>query len=264
MNALWQKLVTITLLCFIVSFASAETLNLHIVGDDSAKPKNWLDSNGQPTGIMVDLLAEITERTSIEFTYELAPWNRSLKLSSEGRGAIIGFSKTAEREKTWDYSIPMYFDELVFVTSKTKQFSFENLDSLKGMRLAIKRGASYGDDFESAREKGSFVVTETTDRTGQMRMLSLDRVDAILLSPGKLALESIIHENKWLEEHRNSFVVIEPPYKRDPNYLGIPKSMNKSHLLPLINQALKEINTDGTYKKIVDRNIQKVIDQFDQ
>jgi ABC-type amino acid transport substrate-binding protein len=235
---------------------------LAIVGDDKAKPKNWLDSAGQPKGIMIDLLSEVSRRTGIEFTYDLSPWNRALTLSSNGKGAIIGFSKTAERQQRWDFSEPMYTDELVIVTTKAKAFDFTGLASLTGKRLAIKKGSSYGDDFEKARQNGDIAIVESTDRAGQMRMLELDRVDAVLISPGRVALETVIAENEWLQKHRDDFAILQPPYKEDPNYLGIPKSMGKSHLLQDINKALLDMRKDGTYQTIVDKNIQAVLEQL--
>lgn len=248
---------TIAILFSFAFPAFSETLK--IVGDSSAKPKNWLDANGEPRGIMIDLLSEVSLRTGIIFEYQLSPWKRAFKMSEKGQGAIIGFSKTSERLEKWDYSEPMYFDELVFVTTKDKQFEYRGLKSLSGKRLAIKSGASYGDDFERANELGFFEKIETIDRTGQMRMLSSNRVDLVLLSPGRVALETEIAKNDWLVKHKDNFVILSPPYKEDPNYLGIPKSMKQSHLLPKINKALAEIKTDGTHAKIVERNIEKVV-----
>ena len=233
--------------------------SLAIVGDFKAKPKNWLNGADEPKGIMIDLLTEVMARTGIVFSFELYPWNRAYTLSENGQAAIIGFSKTTEREKQWDYSDPMYFDELVFVTTKAKKFEYRGLESLKGRRVAIKIGASYGDDFELARKNKYFDVTETTDRAGQMRMLSADRVDLVLMSPGRIALETVISSNDWLAANRDDFIILTPVYKYDPNYLGIPKSMNKSHLLPAINKALNNMKSDGTHKKIVDRNINIVV-----
>lgn len=254
--------------CFVIfllffGLASAQAgETLQIVGDDNAKPKNWLDENHEPKGIMVDLLAEVTKRTGIEFTYKLTPWNRAFITSERGEGAIIGFSKSAEREKSWDYSIPMYFDELVLVTTREKSFKFDGLSSLQGRRLAIKRGSSYGDDFEAARASGVFAAIETADRAGQMRMLTVDRVDVVLISPGRVALESIIAENDWLHQHRNDFIILEPPYKRDPNYLGIPKLMNKAHLLEPINDALEAMRADGTHEDIVNNAIDSFLSEL--
>lgn len=243
---------------FVLTFAwcalLAQAETLHIVADDNAKPKNWVE-NGQARGIMIEILAEVTARTGIEFTYDFGPWNRVFNLSKNGKGGIIGFSKTAERELSWDYSVPMYYDELVFVTTVEKEFEFHGLNSLKGKRIAIKKGASYGDDFEKAVADGVFELIESENRDGQMRMMVFDRVDAVLLSPGQIALASVIAENEWLQEHEGDFVIIQPAFKRDPNFLGIPKSMGQSDLLPKIDEALLAIQADGTQERIIKEQV---------
>lgn len=237
---------------------------LVIVGDYNAKPKNWLDTELKPHGIMIDLLEEVGKRTGIKFTYKLHPWKRAYAMSNAGKGAIIGFSKTTERMKTWHYSIPMYHDELVLVTTAKNKFEFTGLENLNGRKIGTKRGTSYGDDFEASLKKGHFVIVKGNNRKNQLRMLLVDRLDAVLLSPGRVALSTIIAESEVLKQHKDDFVILEPSYKLDPNYLGIPKSMNKEHLLPIINKALKEISSDGTHKLIVEKNIQQVLKELGQ
>lgn len=234
------------------------------VGDDNAKPKNWISADGEPAGIMIDLLDEVSARTGIKFEYQLMPWKRALKLSSLGKGSIIGFSKTSEREKTWHYSVPMYFDELVFVTTKDKWFQFDGLHSLNGRSVAIKLGASYGDDFEQARRDNLLSVVETTDRKGQLQMLMYGRVDTVLMSPGRVALESTLAENTFLMEHRNDYVLLDKPFKLDPNFLGVPKSLGKTAVLAKIDKALDAIKLEPLYNEIVERNIEKVLASLKQ
>lgn len=246
-----------SLLLIFSSTLLAETIP--IVGDWKAKPKNWVNADGQAEGIMMDVLEEVSKRTGIEFTYTLSTWNRAVESSRAGQGAIIGFSKNKERQMYWDYSEPMYFDDIVLVALKKDKINFDGLESLKGMKVAIKRGSSYGDDFEAAVNNNIIIPVETEDRAGQMRMLNMGRVDLVLLSPGNIALQSIIAENKWLQENKDQFEILSPIYKQDPNYLGMPKSMGKSHLLPPINKALKEMFEDGTHSRIVKQRIDAFI-----
>lgn len=90
-------------------------------------------------------------------------------------------------------------------------------------------------------------------------MLSYGRVDLVLMSPGRLALESTLAENKFLIEHRNDYVLLDKPFKLDPNYLGMPKSINKKSLLLKIDSALESIKSEPIYQKIIERNIDKVL-----
>lgn len=239
---------------------SAEALT--VFADYRAYPKNWEGEAGDPQGIMIDILAEVTKRTGIEFTVKMMPWNRAFEKSKHGEGAIVGLSKTTERLKTWDYSRPMYYDELVLVAWRQRLFDYSGLISLAGKDIGVKLGASYGDDFEAAVQSQLFRVVPTHDRVGQLRMLARGRLDAVLVSPGAFALEPLFKADPILETNRAGFVVLSPAVKQDPNYLGIPKSMKKSHLLDPINQALLEIKEDGTHDEIVLMNTRKATDHI--
>jgi len=243
--------------CLFSSHIKAE--HIVVAGDWKAQPKNWINEHYKPEGIMIDILSEVSKRTGITFSYELSTWNRSLQTSKAGAAAIIGFSKTSEREKLWDYTVPMYHDEVVFVAQKKDAIVFKGLESLKGKRVAVKRGSTYGDDFDAAVSNGLLTLEGTEDRPGQMRMLALGRVDVVLLSPGNIALQAILAENDWLKKNKDRFEILEPAYKKDANYLGLPKSMNKSHLIPKINQALEAMLKDGTRAAIEKRNIDKFL-----
>lgn len=249
----------IVLACCLFSSPIINAEHITVVGDWKAKPKNWINEQNKPEGIMIDILSEVTKRTGITFSYQLSTWNRSLQTSKTGAAAIIGFSKTSEREKLWDYTVPMYHDEVVFVAQKKDAIVFKGLESLKGKRVAIKRGSTYGDDFDAAVANGLITLEGTEDRPGQMRMLALERVDLVLLSPGNIAFQAILAENDWLKKNKDRFEILRPAYKRDANYLGVPKSMNKSHLIPKINQALEAMLEDGTRAAIEKRNIDKFL-----
>ncbi len=244
-------------LALFLATGRAEAETLHVLADYKAYPKNWRGLDGKPHGIMIDILAEVTKRTGISFDYTMVPWKTAFEKSRNGEGAIIGLSKTTEREKTWFYSSVMYEDPLVLVAWKDRPLAYSGLTSLQGKTIGVKLGASYGDDFDSAVKSGLFNVVQTHDRVGQLKMLARDRLDGVLVSPGAFALEPLFREDTELEQDRSNFLVVEPPMKLDPNYLGIPKVMEKSYLLEPINAALKEIREDGTFSKIVDVNTDK-------
>lgn len=129
------------------------------------------------------------------------------------------------------------------------------MKALKGKTLALERGATYGDDFEAMRAKKLFSVVSSSGREEGMRLLMLERVDVVILSPGRAAFDAMMTSTPWLKAREHEFVVAKRPFKIDPNYIGIPKAMNKSHLLPKINEALKEIEQDGTLSEVIKQNI---------
>lgn len=247
--------VTAVSLFWPVRSVAAETL--HILADYKAYPKNWRGVDGKPHGIMIDILKEVTKRTGISFTYTMVPWKTAFEKSKNGEGAIIGLSKTTERQEIWNYSSVMYSDPLVLVAWKDRPLPFSGLSSLQGKKIGIKLGASYGDDFSAAVKSGVFEVIQTHDRVGQLKMLARGRLDAVLISPGAFALEPLFIEDEDLDRNRDKYEVVDPPLKLDPNYLGIPKSMGKTYLLEDIDAALHAIRADRTYEKIVNDNSSK-------
>jgi len=256
-----RKLITAILAVTAVSLfwprspVGAETL--HILADYKAYPKCWRGLDGKPHGIMIDILKDVTERTGIKFTYTMVPWKTAFEKSKNGEGAIIGLSKTTERQEIWDYSTVMYSDPLVLVAWKDRPLPFTGLNSLQGKKIGIKLGATYGDDFKAAVESGVFEVVQTHDRVGQLKMLARGRLDAVLVSPGSFALEPLFIEDKDLEGTRDQYVVVDPPLKLDPNFLGIPKTMGKIYLLEKIDKALRDIREDQTYAQIIADNTDK-------
>ncbi|MEQ9566159.1 MAG: hypothetical protein RLN85_10175, partial [Pseudomonadales bacterium] len=65
----------VVLICFLMSLSPALQAgeSLHIFADDNALPKNWLDADGAPQGVNIEVLDEVTRRTGIEFTYSFVP-----------------------------------------------------------------------------------------------------------------------------------------------------------------------------------------------
>lgn len=241
------------LICILLFTLSTTSVAEEVVifADYKAKPKNWVDAEGNAHGIQYEILNEISERTGIHFTFQFTPWKRGVRMSQRGHGGIIGFSKSQERMKEWDYSEPIYFDELVVISMMHRNVKFIGPSSLNGLRIGIKLGARYGDGFEQAIADKTFTIVESINRNNQLQLLTSGKVDVILMSPGQFALDVMMAEEAWLQKYKYDFVVHKPAYKVDANHIALPKSLQKSHLLPPINRAIKEIMIDGTYERIV-------------
>lgn len=248
-----NKLYRLIFIIFMTFSLAATAEEISIFADYKAKPKSWISDDGTAHGIQYEILQEITKRTGITFNFHFTPWKRAVRMSQLGHGGIIGFSKSKERMKEWDYSEPIYFDELVVVSMKKRFLSFIDNRSLNNLRIGIKLGARYGDKFEKAVSENTFHIVESTNRVDQLQLLTTGQVDAVLMSPGKFALDIVVLENIWLQKYRSEFIVHEPAFRVDPNHIALPKSLQKAHLIAPINQAIKTIMSDGTYQAIVHR-----------
>ena len=219
-----------------------------VFGNDSKPPKSWTDKC-QPRGISVDILREIEKRTDLKFYIHLFPWKRAYNNAKERRGAIFGLSKTSERQKIFDYSDVMYFDEMRLITLKGQEFPFTSCADLKGKTIGVTRGALYGDEY--AKALGTiFTPSYDANPVVRLRMLLAGRIDAALVGPGKSCLKHIINQDPKLKANADKFTFLPHPFARDPNYLGFHKKLLQKPTIAIINQALHEMWKDGTITAI--------------
>lgn len=222
-----------------------------IVGNDYKIPKIYLDEN-VPKGILVDILHYAdAEMEDYKFDLQLYPWARAYQIALDGKGGIIGLSKTQERLEIFDYSDVVYYDEVVIVVIKGQEFPYETMDDLAGKTVGIGRGGSFGDEFEAAKESGLFQVEEDNGPVLRLKKLLAGRIDAALISPGKPALYQTIQQDVDLTRHQAEFVVLDVPFKRDPNFLGFAKGMGQTKFLDEFNAVIEKGYATGAIQKII-------------
>jgi polar amino acid transport system substrate-binding protein len=222
-----------------------------IFGNEYKPPKYYLE-NGKPKGILIDIMRYVEEQTNYTFDINLYPWARAYHLANLGDGGIIGLSMTKERLAIFDYSAPMYYDDIVLVVVKGQEFAFETLEDLAGKVIGVNRGASYGDEFERGK-KDIFRVNEDNNPVARLKMILARRIDAALIGPGKAGLQEVISSDPELMRRSGEFAVLPKPFKRDPNYLGFAKTMKMQDFISEFNRLLQQGYQDGTIQGIINR-----------
>ena len=134
---------------------------------------------------------------------------------------------------------------------KGHQFPFKAIDDLAEKIVGVRRGSSYGDEFERGK-KGIFTVEEDGNAHQRLRKLLKRRIDVALIGPGKTGLNQVLHDDSKLFEFRDEFVVLEKPFGRDPNYLGFAKTMKMQAFLKEFNKILKKGYANGNIQQIID------------
>ncbi|WP_163834248.1 substrate-binding periplasmic protein [Spartinivicinus ruber] len=232
---------------------NALSCELTIFGNANKPPKNYLDEHGKPQGILVDMMYYVGKQMDCQFEVRLYPWKRAYKYALAGKGGIIGFSKNSERLELFDYSDIMFYDDMVLVTTKQGKFQYSKIEDLRGKTISVTLGASFGDDFDNAVATRLFTVRASTSPEDRLLLLLSNQVDAVLLGPGKLGLQAAIARNKKLGLQKDQFVMLPKPFKRDPNFLGVAKKLNKKQFLIRFNKALLEGFNSGKFDEIIFR-----------
>jgi ABC-type amino acid transport substrate-binding protein len=235
-----KKLLTFIAMLWAFTSGILFSETIKIYGDDHYPPVCYLEKQN-PRGIMIEILRQIEFITGDHFQFELLPWKRAFVSAERGVGGIVGLSKTSEREIIFDYSDPLYEDDIYIVVHQGHELPFKTLADLKGKKIGIQLGASYGNEVDLAISNGLFPVESVLNQVSRMKMVLHDRVDAAFFGNGLVGLDLLFASDTELSAARKEFVVLPTPLSKDLLYLGLPKSMNKKQWLIQFNKALAEI-----------------------
>ncbi|MBU3059195.1 substrate-binding periplasmic protein [Pseudomonas indica] len=239
------------LLLLLSLYATAEETPL--VGNAYSPPKIYSEK-GQTLGILADIVRYADEVLEDErFDLQLYPWARAYNMAEHARAGIIGLSMTEERLGIFDYSEPVFYDEVIVVVRRGQAFPFEHIEDLRGRRVGIGLGGSFGEAFERAKREGSLVVVEDNGPTMRLRKLLAGRIDAALINPGRAGLLRALQQDAELASRADEFEVLPVPLLRDPNYLAFHKSLHRGATLRAFNEVIRRGYENGDIQRIIER-----------
>lgn len=211
-----------------------------IFGDDGYPPVVH-SQQGRPQGFLVDVLQRSESRLRDRFDIQLMPWKRAYVLALRGQGGLIGVSRNQEREKLFDFSRPVYNDDIRVVVLKGKAFPFRDLEDLHGRRIGGVTGASYGERVDVAIRDGVIVVDRDIGQVSRLRKLLAGRLDAAFIGNGERGLEWLLSSHAELQAQRDQFELLPTPLTSDPLHLAFLKSMQEREFLAAFDHITKEL-----------------------
>jgi ABC-type amino acid transport substrate-binding protein len=242
---LWRLGLAVCVSC--TGVCTAETLV--VLGDDAYAPVIHM-RGGAPSGFLVTILERASALTGDRYDVRLSPWKRAYELASRGEGGVVGVSFNHERAKLFDFSRPIYDDDIQIVTLANKSFPYARLEDLKGKTIGGVLGASYGDSVDNALASGLFAVERDVSQAGRLRKLLAGRLDAAFIGNGMAGFEGVINSQDDLRASRAQFTVLPTPLTRDPLHLAFAKSMNKREALDRFDAALDTLRKSGELKRL--------------
>jgi len=233
----------------------ARAADIAILSGDDSPPKMYLQ-DGQKRGILVEILEYAGRQMPHDTLHvDLYPWARAYMQSSAGQGGIIGLSWTPRRDELFDYSTPVFVDEVVIVVRKGHAFPYRTLEDLRGKTVGMLRGASFGEAFDQARADGVFTIEDDGGAHNRLSKLVAGRIDCALFNVGKAGFEETLRLQKIPRALRTTLAVLPVPLRRDPNYLAFPKSMQMEGWLMDFNRVIRQGYARGDIQKIISRNL---------
>lgn len=233
--------------------AAAQARELLIVGNNYSVPKIYAEAE-EPRGMLVDILQYADSALSEHhLTVHLYPWARAYWMAEDGQAGIVGLSWTAERQHIFDYSEPLFYDEVLVVVRRGDPLAFSAIADLKGRRVGIGAGGSFGEEFEQARQQGLFQVDEDNGPVSRLRKLLAGRIDVALINPGLVGLQRAIAQDPKLLARAGDILALPQPLKRDANYLGFHKRLAMGAFLDEFNAVIRKGYENGDIPRLLER-----------
>lgn len=193
----------------------------------------------------LDLVEAALGRVSITANTSIVPaqeFTTSL-LSSEFSGSAAAW-KDAEREKVLIFSQPYLENRLLLVGQKDSDVSAKSLAALKGKRIAIVEGYSYGDAIDAS---GPTFVRMASEEESMAELLK-GTVDYTLMDE----LVVCYITSHYSTEAQTRLRIGEEPIITRPLYLAIRRDIpNAQAIIDGFNTQLRDMITDGTYHELL-------------
>jgi ABC-type amino acid transport substrate-binding protein len=245
MNIFLALRVCLPVSLLLLGSPSVQADTITLFGSDNLPPKAWQDGR-TPRGYAVDAAIEALNRAGYQVEVKLEPWTRAIEDTKAGNGIITHFSKTPQRERSFEFSEPLVYDRIVVVVRKGHEFPFTSVQDLAGKTVGVLRGVAYGGEWSDALK--TFTAEEDTDAVARIGKLVRGRLDAAVISSGTPGLEIAVRE-AGLEMAQ--FTILPVPVLEDPNYLAIAKGTGSERKMAAINAAIAQMRGDGAIDRIM-------------
>ncbi|MBB1270605.1 ABC transporter substrate-binding protein [Shewanella sp. SR44-3] len=198
-------------------------------------------------GWVPQVLDEALIDSGYQLEYEFLPFNRAL--ISVKKGVIDAMSPlyiSESRKVFLHYSEPLGISQTALFFAKTKPIDYHNISDLKGLSIAIMRGASVNPEFDKSQD---FTRVEATSYGQLVRMLLLGRVDAVVGE--EFVVREIINNDKEFNG-KAKLAQANVALATQGLYVGVskaaPDAVNK---MAALNTGLAALKVSGRFSQIL-------------
>lgn len=209
---------------------------------ENTPPVNYLDADGKPAGVAVELVREIARRVGHSGQIKVVPWARGYKDTQEiSNTALFSTYRSAARESMFKWVGPLLVKEAVLYRKKGGVPRISSLDDAKKVGSI---GAYINDSKEQFLKKNGFTNLDSSpDDLANPRKLVAGRID--------LWISTSVQVNDTCKLAGVNPADIEPALVvlRQPMYLAFSIKTDDA-VVDRWRKAFAEMEKDGTVQKI--------------
>ena len=214
------------------------------LGSDNYPPYNYLNEDGVPTGIDVELATEAFKRMGYQVDVVQINWEKKKELLESGEiDCIMGCFSMEGRLDDYRWAGPYIASRQVVAVNENSDIY--KLSDLEGKNLAVQ---------STTKPEGIF-LKRTDERIPKLgNLISLGHRELIYTFLGKGYVDAVAaHEEsvvQYMKDYDAKFRILDEPLMTVG--IGVAFSKNETRDLPeKLEQTLDEMREDGTSAKII-------------
>ncbi len=228
--------------------ANAQQLTLKLGTEGAYPPFNGTNAKGEVEGFDIDIGNELCKRMNAKCEWVVQDWDGIIPaLQAKKFDAIIASMSINEKRKQLVDFTDRYYQTPARLVAKKGSGLTPTAASLKGKTVCAQSSTTHSDYAEKNwGANGATVKTYAKQDEANLDLAS-GRCDAIIADSAVML--------EWLKGQNGQFEFAGDAIK-DPIFgdgAGIAVRKGEKQLVDAFNKALKEIDADGTYKKINDK-----------
>lgn len=221
---------------------ATEEKEVIIIGvDDKFAPMGFRDEDNELTGFDIDYAKAAAEYMGVEVKFQPIDWKTKENELNSDRIDLIwnGYTITPEREEKVDFTKPYLANAQVVATLVDSDIN--SLADLEGRVVGLQALSSAMDALQAnpIYEKID-TITEFSDNVLALNDLKAGRVEAVVID------EVVI--DYYMSKEENTFKVLDESLAPEKYGVGVKKG--NTELLNKLQEALDEMNEDGTAAEI--------------
>ena len=158
--------LVVTILLGLTAFGQPESVHAtetqgetYTIGmDQTMAPFTFLDDDGEPAGLELEIFEAIAADQDIDFEYQNMSFSAALQAleTKQIDGLLAGVAITPERAKVIDFSVPII--EVGNQFAVRADSSYETVDDLHGATIAVKTGSTGLEIIQGMQEEYDFDI----------------------------------------------------------------------------------------------------------
>lgn len=198
------------------------------------------DGKGTVTGFEHDLLQAIAEKENIEFKFVAHTWEDLFNVLQNKKADVItsGITITEERKQTMDFIEPHLETETVILT---KDNAIQSFNDMKGKKVSVQEGTLQGSIAEKHQHGQGEILLDKTNWSSIKRLLNKE---------ADIVLGDKVVMNYYQAQYANEKFIVVKNKSSEKELLAFAVHKDNIDLKNKLNNGLKKIKEDGTYKTI--------------